>query len=328
MRFHLRHLVLAAVAFCVLALAGCANEGLPADDAPEFAEALAQSVNTAARQQDPDASIRFDLTMQLKVDLGTAADSEAFKDPITINATGASTNRAADMDMTVQAGGRTFRYKTVAFSADGSTPDRQYVLYDGEWYDASMPAEEQPLAGIDATPSKKELRRITAVIRRLTDDIVSAEAFNGPNIDGDTWMYKLNLNADGIRDLSMFGDRPITEQSQQMLDVLADEIDMKVMIGKDDHLPRRFELEADIKPEDFPGGDRLAGQLKGVDLDIKLDLTGWNEPVQITEPSGPMKSSEELGQRIIMDALGEDAATQLGPFLTPSTSALNSVTTQ
>ena len=89
-----------------------------------------------------------------------------------------------------------------------------------------------------------------------------------------------------------------------MLELLSDASTVSFAIGKDDSLPSAIEIDIALDKSqlskldalaDSPVSDR-ASDLDSLQLELKLSLSDWGKPVELTPPSNYESFDELLGQ--------------------------------
>ena len=89
-------------------------------------------------------------------------------------------------------------------------------------------------------------------LRRNFDLLFDGEVKEGPVIDGvATWRFEGRIDADGIVTLSKRFGEPTTAEEAELIRKAADASKFALVVGRDDHLPRRLELSVHVEPEDL-----------------------------------------------------------------------------
>jgi hypothetical protein len=109
----------------------------------------------------------------------------------------------------------------------------------------------------------------------------------GPEIGGvATWQFDGQANPDGLAQLENSQD--LLEGDRARLETLARAIHVTLVVGQEDHLPRRIELKLELSQDERDElGDFYSGDFQGWsknNIDAKLVLSRFGEPVSYDSP--------------------------------------------
>jgi hypothetical protein len=134
-------------------------------------------------------------------------------------------------------------------------------------------------------------------LRAHFDDVVTGRVVPGPDLDGmATWEFAGSFDAEGLTRLVEGSDEDL-----RALQVVARTSRLVIVVGRDDRLPRRIELEIDLTSDDvaamhgwdafeLPGGGVL-------DTSIRVKLSGFGEPVSYDRPAN-FRPLDELFEQL------------------------------
>lgn len=125
-------------------------------------------------------------------------------------------------------------------------------------------------------------------IREIFDRFFTGQVVPGPDIDGvETWQFVGHANPDGLAELESPQD--LWDNDRAGLKMLARAVNLSIVAGRDDHLPRRIELTFELSEEEhkqvsaFYEGD-FQGWSRN-DIEAKLVLSRFGEPVSYDPPT-------------------------------------------
>ena len=129
-------------------------------------------------------------------------------------------------------------------------------------------------------------------LRRNFGQLFEGEVTEGPVLDGvATWQFEGSFDADGVIDFARRYDAEPSEQEADEFRVVAEASRFVLVVGQDDHLPRRLELSMELPEEarqeleeGFNGADNFRGT---------LELSEFGKPVEIEAP-GDFKPFDQL----------------------------------
>ena len=264
-----RHYV-SAIAFLttlvvVVGTAGCGQRaGARSGEAPSGSDLAADAL--AALEDKGSAHFVSDF----KTTLPGYSDEAA----LTIHAEGDASASAVDLDGTVSVGGLTISGQVLVDAHN------VFVEFMGEWY-----GEDQGLADAlrDAHRSYNGASpwddwATPEGLRRNFDQLFTGEVSAGPLTDGvETWQFEGRLNADG---LARLGDRYGEPTLPKLNQKFADASHVRLVVGRDDHLPRRLELTVKMSPEDL----KELSNDGAANFESTLVLSDFGKPVEVHAP--------------------------------------------
>jgi hypothetical protein len=124
-------------------------------------------------------------------------------------------------------------------------------------------------------------------LRRNFDHLFSGEVSEGPVVDGvATWKFEGRMNADGLAEFARRFDSELTDPERAQLDKVAAASDLVLVVGQDDHLPRRVEFGMHLSAADLKAmQDSSSSTLQGAEnFKATLALSEFGKPVEITAP--------------------------------------------
>lgn len=262
---------LSAIAFLaalvvVLGAAGCgARFDRGAGEAPAPADLAADAL--AALEEEGSAHFVADVKTTL------AGYSE--EAPFTLHAEGDASATALDVEGSVGVGGLSLSGHALVDAHN------VFVEFMGDWYH-----EDQGLADalVDARKSYNGASpwddwATPEGLRRNFGELFTGEVSEGPVTDGvETWLFEGRLNADG---LTRLGDRYGEPTLPKLNEKLAAASHVRLIIGREDHLPRRIEFLVDLSPEDL---EELSND-GAANIDSMLVLSDFGKPVEIHSPA-------------------------------------------
>jgi len=125
-------------------------------------------------------------------------------------------------------------------------------------------------------------------LRRNFDHLFSGDVTEGPVVDGvATWKFEGRMNADGLADFARRFDSELTDAERAQLDKLAAASKLVIVVGQEDHLPRRVEFGIHLSAADLKAmQDGSSSTLQGAEnFEFTLGLSEFGKPVEITAPS-------------------------------------------
>ena len=175
-----------------------------------------------------------------------------------------------------------------------------YVDFLGTWYgttDAGFADAAQGGLGFETesgSPTPEEL------FDQL-DQVITGEISDGPEVDGaQTWRVEGRLNSAGIAELAeTYGGGAFPAEALSGLDAFADSTTLVMLVGRDDGLPRTFEMTMDLSAEDlegFSGGDEDLSGLKSFKLEVSGAFSDFGAPVTYEAPAAFEPIEGLLGQ--------------------------------
>ena len=163
-----------------------------------------------------------------------------------------------------------------------------FLESDGKWYGESGPGLAMAFAALARQEEVSAELGSPEGIRNSFDDFFTGDVVAGPEIDGvATWQFEGRANPDGLAQLE--NPQDLLEGDRARLETLASAIRLTLVVGQEDHLPRRIELKLELsQAEREELGGFYAGDFQGWsknDIDAKLVLSRFGEPVEYDPPN-------------------------------------------
>jgi hypothetical protein len=201
--------------------------------------------------------------------------------PFAVHLEGDASSTAVAVDGSVSFGGATFQGRLLADS------HAFFIEFMGQWYgdehgilDALAEAKKEHDGAVWdelATPDG---------LRRNFGELFDGEVTEGPDVDGAaTWQFEGRLDADGVLE---FGRRFEAEPSDRELEELrlfAERSRFVLVVGQDDHLPRRLELSLELTEEDLEHLEDASSFREAGSFKASLELSEFGKPVDIQAPA-------------------------------------------
>jgi hypothetical protein len=262
-------LLLLALAF---ALTGCGSAAPGSGEAPAPADLAADAFAAIAEA----GSAHY--VVDLRVDFG---ESDGATAPLVLHAEGDASATAVTAE-----GNLDFGFGPM----EGNLligPHDLFLEFDGKWYGESGPGLALAFAALAGQQEVSADLSSPEGIRKSFDDFFAGEVVAGPKIDGAaTWQFEGQANPDGLAQLENAQD--LLEVDRARLETLARAIHLTLVVGQEDHLPRRVELKFKLSEEERAKlGDFYSGDFQGWskhDIDAKLVLSRFGEPVSYDPP--------------------------------------------
>ncbi len=290
--------VLLTFAFAV-AGTGCGagaggSSGSSTENAPEFGALVSEMLEAA--ESVKSAHYVVDATLAVESD-GEVSDpmlSAFAQNPLSIHAEGDVSETAF-----TASGNVSFLGQTLSGEIMGDE-NEIYINFLGTWYgstDAGFADAAQGELGFEAeggTPTPEEL------LDQL-DQVVTGEITEGPDVDGAaTWRVEGRLNSESIAELAgTYGGETLPAEALVGLDALADATTLVLIVGREDSLPRSFEMTMDLSADDlaeFSDGEAELSGLRAFKLEVTGSLSDFGSQVAYEAPESFEPIEELLGQ--------------------------------
>jgi hypothetical protein len=171
-----------------------------------------------------------------------------------------------------------------------------YVRFLGTWYhagsgfaEALAAAETQQgdLLGELATP---------AGVGRTFEELFAGDISQGPDVDGDaTWEFDGRLRASTLADyVEKYGKVHLTANDRAAFEKVAETSRFVLVVGQDDHLPRKVELTLD-PPKDLHFDSEAIGSSDGR-FAVSASFSDFGEDVSFNAPKGAKPLDQLFGQ--------------------------------
>lgn len=133
-------------------------------------------------------------------------------------------------------------------------------------------------------------------LRRNFAELFDGEVAEGPTVDGvATWRFEGKFDAAGAVALAKRLGATPDAREQERFDKVADASRLVLVVGQDDHLPRRLELSVHLPPDELrqlqEGG--YPSTEGAENFDSTLELSHFGKPVEY-EPPADAKPLDEL----------------------------------
>jgi hypothetical protein len=275
-----RRLLLVTLGLAALA-AGC---GSNADRAGSGAPTPADLAGDATQALFEEGSAHYVLDGSIEAE---NEDDMDFPTPITVHLEGDYSAEAMTAEGNVSFPGGNFTGGLIV------GPHEFFINVLGRWFgtkEYGIVDAERELGKDD--PRAAELYRDLQTgdgVRRYFDRVFVGEVGEGPETDGDaTWAFEGHLNADGIAGLAAeFGEEEPTGPELEAFRQIADNVHVTLVVGRDDSLPRRFDLDVELTPEDFAAlekADSGFDEHGTVRMDFALVLSDFGKDVEYEAP--------------------------------------------
>jgi hypothetical protein len=220
-------------------------------------------------------------------DFKTTLDGYSEAAPLSVHAEGDASGAAVALEGSVGVGGVSLSGHVIVDT------HRLFVEFMGEWY-----GEDKGFA--DALAAAK--RRYNGAspwddwatpegLRKYFGELFTGEVSEGPAVDGvATWQFEGRLNADG---LTRLGDRYGEPTLPKLNRKLAEASHVLLVVGRDDHLPRRLQFSVKLSPQDL----RELANDGAANVETALVLSDFGKPVDIHPPTG-VKPLEALFEKV------------------------------
>jgi hypothetical protein len=161
-----------------------------------------------------------------------------------------------------------------------------YIRFMGVWYQA-----ESGFADALATANAQSgdlLANLTtpAGLGQFFTKLFEGEVVQGPDVDGvATWEFDGRLRGDTLADfVEKYGQSKLTANDRSLFEKVAATSRLVVVVGQDDHLPRKVELTLD-PPKDLHFDSHELESSDGA-LSATVELSDFGKDVSFTAPKG------------------------------------------
>jgi hypothetical protein len=279
-----RSAALAGLAVAGVLLGGCgaAADSASAPAAPSSvtpARLVAQSLQAFDRQH----AVHLALSTSVAARVADPQVQAYLRTPVRLRLSGDFSDTAANL-----AGSVRLRGKPYAFAVT-SDEQRSFVELMGVWYGPTDALLDQ-----QTTSDAAELREALEAVRRYGDQVVTGRVTAGPEVDGvATWRFAGTPNATGIVRAAQRQGQPLDADEQSALRALAPLVKLTLVVGREDHLPRRLGVAVDLSPAQLAVLNRIgdeggsADELRALHVHLDLALSKWGETVSSRAPRSP-----------------------------------------
>jgi hypothetical protein len=261
---------LSAIAFLaalvvVLGAAGCgARFERGAGEAPAPGDLAADAL----------AALEAEGSAHFVADVKTTLDGYSEEAPFSVHAEGDASGDALDVEGSVGVGG--FSVSGHVLAADHNL----FIQFMNTWY-----GEHQGIADALAEAQKKRNGSspwqdwaTSDELRKNFGELFIGTVSAGPVVDGvETWQFEGHLNAEGLARLGRrYGEATLPELNEKMSKASR----FLLVVGRDDHLPRRAEFTVKLSPEDL----KALSNDGAANFQATLELSDFGKPVEVKAP--------------------------------------------
>jgi hypothetical protein len=275
MRRFVSAIAFAATLVVVLGAAGCGQRfEREAGNAPVPADLAADAL--AALEDAGSAHFVADLK-------STPPEGLLEDGALTLHFEGDASKDALDAEGSVSLGFGTLRGRILVGEHD------LFIQFMNQWY-----RDHHGLADVVEEARKEQDGKVWSELgtpeglHRNFDLLFDGEVSEGPAIDGvATWRFEGRIDADGIITLSKRFGEPTTAEEAELIRKAADASKFVLVVGQDDHLPRKLELSVHVAPEDL-GEMQNSGyaNIEGAEnFTSTLVLSDFGKRVEIEAPT-------------------------------------------
>jgi hypothetical protein len=267
----MRRLGLVSLLSLAVLAAGCGDAGPGSEQAPAPADLAGDAL--AALAEAGSAHYVVDLRVEHEI-----AERIA---PIVLHAEGDASTTAVTAEGSLDFGFGPMEGKLIVGRHD------LFLESGGKWYGESGPGLAMAFAALAGQEEVSADLSSPEGIRNSFDDFFTGEVVAGPEMDGvATWQFEGRANPDGLAQLE--NPQDLLEGDRARLETLASAIRLTLVVGQEDHLPRRIELKLELsQAEREELGGFYAGDFQGWsqnNIDAKLVLSGFGDPVAYDPP--------------------------------------------
>jgi hypothetical protein len=172
-----------------------------------------------------------------------------------------------------------------------------YIRFMGAWYQADSGLEDaRAKANEKGAELLAELQTPEGLGKHFAD-LFEGDVKQGSDLDGvSTWEFDGHLSAETLaRYIELYGDTRLTDNDRAMLDKVAETSHVVLVVGKEDHLPRKIELSLD-PPKDLHFDSEDLASSDGP-FSVKIELSDFGEDVSFSAPKDA-RPLDELFQQI------------------------------
>jgi hypothetical protein len=206
----------------------------------------------------------------------------------TVHLEGDASAKALDVQGSVGFGGASFQGRLLA------SEHAFFVEFMGRWYGDELQGIADAVAEAKREQNGELWNELATAegLRRNFDQLFEGEVSEGPVVDDTaTWQFEGRLNADGIADFAeRYGVGPSEDELEEFR-LVADASRIVLVVGQEDHLPRRLELAMELSEED---AEQLQSSVAGAgSFTATLELSEFGKTVAIEAPA-EFRSLDEL----------------------------------
>jgi hypothetical protein len=283
---------LSAIAFVVMlaAVLGAAACGQRFERAPGAAPAPGDLAADALHALEAAGSAHF------VADIKTRASGDGLP-PFSVHLEGDASTTALDATASVSFGAGTLNGRLMVGE------HAFFIQFMDQWY-----GEDDEGGLVDAFEEAKkehdgevwnELATAEG-LRRNFGELFDGEVIEGPVLDGvATWQFEGRLNADAIAEFARRYDAQPTDREEQELRLAAEASRVVLIVGQDDHLPRKLEFSVELSDEALREleGSSSMGFAQAQSFTSTLELSEFGKPVEL-EPPADFKPLDELFENL------------------------------
>jgi hypothetical protein len=257
----------------VLLAAGCGQRFERAGNAPAPGDLAADAL--AALQDAGSAHFVADMKT-------TATGAEM---PFSVHVEGDASTTALDAEGSVTFGGFSLQGRVLAGE------HAFFLEFGGRWYGD----ETQGIADAFEEAAKEHDGQVwnelatPEGLRRNFGELFAGKVTEGPDVDGvATWQFEGRFDVDGVVEFARRFDAEPTPEEAEQFRLVAEASRIVLVVGREDHLPRRLEVTVELS-------DEVVEELQdGAPMDLgsaesftsRLELSEFGKPVEIEAPDG------------------------------------------
>jgi hypothetical protein len=268
-------IVFLAALLIVLGAAGC---GQRFEREPGNAPASADLAADALAALEAQGSAHF------VVDLRSGSADTQVPFQISLHFEGDASKDALDAEGSVSFGAGSLRGRLLVGEHDF------FVQFMDQWYGEHQGlVEALKEAKTDHDGSVWDAFATPAGLRRNFDQLFDGEVKEGPAVEGGpaTWQFEGHLDPDGVIEFAKQFDAQPTDREEKMFAKLAAATRFLLVVGQEDHLPRRLEFSVNLSAEDLQemqasGVSRVNG---AENFTATLELSEFGKHVEIHPPA-------------------------------------------
>ncbi len=270
-----------AVLLAAAVLASGCTEGDPAEAKRSPGDTIADAL--AAVQDEKGARYSLDVRLNVKTQ-GETRERELQQlanAPVSLHFEGGASSTALTADGSARLRGLTFDAELLVGTQE------LFLNFMNRWYRSGK-------LGLDRPKRSRLAQKIRTEedVRRHFAEMFKGTVSEGPTVDDtETTQFRGTLDPQGIERLNREqGEDTFSPRELARLREIADDVEILLVTGSDDDLPRRLRLSVELTELDLAAlretttDDSLAG-IRSITADFDLKLSDWGEPVSYERPA-------------------------------------------